>query len=71
MKAILEFDLIEERAEFEEAISAPRMYCCLWEIDQWLRTEYKYGEHSEAEFDTFVKCREKLHEILKENNVSL
>lgn len=74
MKAIIEFDLTEEREEFEETISAPRMRNCLWEMDQWLRSQYKYmgdEEYGDEKYDTFLKCIEKLLEILNENNISL
>ena len=42
-------------------------------MDQWLRTQYKYmsdTEHSEDKYDTFVKCREQLKELMFENGLS-
>ena len=63
MKAILIFNLPEDNQEFELATKASKMYCTLWELDNWLRQEIKYKD---KELD---EVRDKLHELMKENRI--
>jgi hypothetical protein len=72
MEAILKFNLPEDHIEFEMATDGSKMYSVLWEMDQWLRAQYKYmsdGEYSKDKYETFEKCREQLREIMFENGV--
>ena len=72
MKAILEFNLPEDHIEFEMAVNGSKMHSVLWEMDQWLRAQYKYmpdTEYSEDKYNTFEKCRDQLREIMFENGV--
>ena len=72
MEAILKFNLPEDNTEFEMAVNASKMYSVLWDMDQWLRAQYKYmpdAEYSEDKYNTFEKCREHLREIMFENGV--
>ena len=72
MKAKLIFNLPEEQPEFEMATNGSKMHSVLWEMDQWLRTQYKYmsdNEYSEDKYETYEKCREHLREIMLENGV--
>ena len=72
MEAILKFNLPEDHIEFEMASNASKMHSVLWEMDQWLRAQYKYmsdGEYSKDKYETFEKCREQLREIMSENGV--
>ena len=72
MKATLEFDLPEDHIEFEMAVNASKMHSVLWEMDQWLRAQYKYmpdTEYSQDKYDTFEKCRDQLRELMFENGV--
>jgi len=72
MKAILEFNLPEDHIEFELAVNGSKMHSVLWEMDQWLRAQYKYmpdTEYSQDKYDTFEKCRDQLREIMFENGV--
>ena len=73
MKAILEFNLPEDSHEFQMATTGAAMHSTLWEMDQWLRAKYKYmpdTEYSEDKYDTYEKCREQLHQFMRDNNVS-
>ena len=73
MKATLEFNLPEDHIEFEMAVNGSKMHSVLWEMDQWLRAQYKYMpdlEYSEDKYNTFEKCREHLRELMMENNVN-
>jgi len=74
MKATLEFNLPEDSHEFKLATKASDWWNVCWEMDQWLRAQYKYmpdGEYSKDKYETYEKCREHLHELMSENGVSL
>ncbi len=72
MEAILKFNLPEDHIEFEMATNGSKMHSALWEMDQWLRAQYKYmsdDEYSEDKYETFEKCRDQLREIMFENEL--
>jgi hypothetical protein len=71
MKAILEFDLNEERAEFELVVNAHKWYCVAWDIDQELRRRTKYAsdEDDEKIVEALYKFRETVGEIMSKYNV--
>jgi len=74
MKALLEFNLPEDNTEYELTTKASNMYSVLWEMDQWLRSQYKYmsdDEYSKDKYETYEKCREQLRELMHENGVNL
>ena len=64
MKAILEFNLPEDKQDFDLATKGSKMYCTLWELDQWLRREVKH--HERGEFD---EVRERLRELMNDNRI--
>jgi hypothetical protein len=66
MKATLEFTLPEDQDDFNYATNGFNYYHALWEMDQWLRSEYKYNDKEEM-----YEVREKLREIITDNNVKL
>ena len=66
MKAILEFNLPEDKEEFDFATNAVNYYSALCEFDQWLRSEYKYNGN-----EAMVEVREKLNEIINDNNIKI
>lgn len=71
MKAILEFDLNEERAEFELVVNANKWYCVAWDIDQELRRRTKYAsdEDDDEVVEALYKFRETVGEIMSKYNV--
>lgn len=78
MKAILEFDLNDfengDRSNFEDAVNGTKWKLAMWELDQWLRAQYKYmpdTEYNEAAYEAYEKSREKLREILNEEGLNL
>jgi len=73
MKAILEFNLPEDRTDYQMANDAPNMFYTLWEMKKWLRGRVKYApdEMSEEVYDAFEECRHKLNELLIEYNLDL
>jgi len=74
MKAILEFNLPEDSHDFKMATQGASMHSVLWEMDQWLRAQYKYmtdSEYSKDKYEAYEKARNKLNEFMVENNISL
>lgn len=78
MKAILEFDLNDfendDRSSFRDAVDGTKWKMAMWELDQWLRAQYKYmpdAEYNEAAYDAYEKSREKLREILSQEGLNL
>lgn len=72
MKATLEFNLPEDQADFDLAVNGAKAQSTLWEMDQWLRAQYKYmpdSEYSKDKSETFEKCRDQLREIMFENGL--
>ena len=72
MKATLEFNLPEDQQDFDLAVNGAKAQVALWEMDQWLRAQYKYmsdDEYSEDKYETFEKCRDQLREIMFENGL--
>ncbi len=66
MKATLEFNLPEDQDDFNHATNGFNYYMALVEMDQWLRSEYKYNGK-----EKMWEVREKLREIIFENNVKI
>ena len=66
MKATLEFNLPEDQDDFNYANNGFNYYMALVEMDEWLRTEYKYNGKEDM-----YEVRETLREIIFENNVKL
>jgi hypothetical protein len=73
MEAILKFNLPEDQSDFDLAVNGAKAQSALWEMDQWLRAQYKYmsdEEYSEDKYETYEKCREQLREIVYENGIN-
>lgn len=66
MKATLEFNLPEDKEDFDFATNGINYYSALTEFDNWLRSEYKYNGKEEM-----YAVREKLNYIINENNVTI
>ena len=72
MKATLTFNLPDDQIEYDFANKGGNYYSALWDFDQFLRSEIKYNEElNETEYDYAEKLREKLREIMDDNNVKL
>jgi hypothetical protein len=74
MEAILKFQLPEEKSEFNFATQGSDWWNVCWEMDQWLRTQYKYMPDegfNEDKYNTYVEVKNKLMELIHENGVSL
>lgn len=78
MKAILEFDFdkqdADDRSNFEDAVNGSKWKSSAWDMDQWLRAQYKYmpdDEYSEDAYNAYEKARQKLSKILYEHGLTL
>lgn len=74
MKAKLIFNLPEDKQDFDFATQGSDWWSVCWEMDQWLRAQYKYmpdEEYSADKYETYEKCREKLLEIISEHNLNI
>ena len=73
MKAILEFNLPDDQIDFQDANNGQKFRLMLWEFDQYLRSQTKYAPDSMSDdtYKAYAHIREKLHEMLIEDNLSL
>tara|TARA_B110000285_G_C14578194_1_gene360918 strand:- start:211 stop:447 length:237 start_codon:yes stop_codon:yes gene_type:complete len=74
MKAILKFNLPEDNQEFKLATKASDWWNVCWQMDQWLRAQYKYmpdEKYSKEKYDAYYEARDKLFELMSENGVNL
>lgn len=71
MKATIEFNLPEDKYEWENAVQADAMFACLWDVQQELRRLWKYEELSEEQFKMVERIRDSFHSIIQEHNVNL
>ena len=66
MKAILEFNLPEDKENFDFATNGINYYSALVEFDNWLRSEYKYNGN-----EPMFEVRKKLNEFINDNNIKI
>jgi len=71
MKAILEFNLPEDEAEYYCANKGTAMLNVLWELQQELRKMYKYEELNEDEWKIVERMRDFLNDSLNEHEINL
>jgi hypothetical protein len=73
MKAILEFNLPEDQTEYQMVNDASKMFSVIGDMKQWLRSQTKYAPDSMSDdtYKAFEECREKLNELLVDNQVNL
>ena len=65
-KVTIEFDSVEDAEELRITMNAVGWYAVVHELDQKLRSMYKYEDLEYAQ-----DVREILHEIMNQNEVSL
>lgn len=78
MKAVLKFDLDnpenDDRSSFQDAVNGTKWKLAMWELDQWLRAQYKYmsdEDYKEGAYEAYEKSREKLYQILNEEGLRI
>ena len=64
MKAILEFNLPEDKEEFEVASKAMDWSLVVWDMEQHLRKKLKYDNDYETPNQALEHMRETLNELL-------
>ena len=72
MKAILEFELPEDKEEFDAASKGMDWAIVAWDIDQYIRNRLKYQieklDTSSAK-EELESLREELHDIMENNGL--
>lgn len=71
MKAILEFNLPEDEAEYYCANKGTAMLNVLWELRDELRKMYKYEELNGDEWKIVERMRDFLNDSLNEHEINL
>ena len=71
MKAIFEFDLLEDYREYEVMNQASKMQSFLWDFSQQLRSWYKYHHDFKDADDALDKIREEFYRLLDNHRVNI
>jgi len=71
MKAILKFDLPEEREEFELASNAVNYSIVLSDIDNYLRSKIKHTDLTDEQYKVYEEIREQLWNYINENGIKM
>lgn len=73
MKSIIEFNLPEDHIEFQDAVNGQRWRLLVWEFDRYLRSQTKHAPDSMSEdtYKAYCDVRDRLHEMLGEDGLSL
>lgn len=71
MKATLEFNLPEDKVDFNLATKGSDWWHVCWQMDQYLRKELKYNDdRSFEELKLLQVVRDELNRFMIENNVN-
>ncbi len=68
------FDLTDPEGErrLREMLDAPKFKLVLWELDNWLREQWKYGSNDPVPRDeTMGEARSQLYEIAESHGIRL
>lgn len=71
MKVTLEFNLPEEHEELKECQCGPTYRAVLHDLDNYMRTELKHGDHSNPVHLTIEGVRDKLYDLLNDQGVTI
>ena len=71
MKANLIFDLPKDQYEYYRAVNGGATFGIIHDFDQWLRSEIKYGDHSEEKHKALELCRKELFKLIQAENIDL
>lgn len=71
MKATLKFKLPKDQFDYYRAINGSAALGIIHDFDQWLRSEIKYGDHSEEKYETLDLCRKELFKLIQAENIDL
>ncbi len=71
-KITLEYDFNEEREEMESAINGWKWKMVVWDLDQHMRSIYKYEDnHNEEVYAMIDKLRNELREMLSDHGLKM
>jgi hypothetical protein len=71
MKALLEFNLPDDKHEFDFAVNGKKWYFVMWKLDQHLRSHLKYNDKlSEEQYKVYEQVRDHLWSLMSESNLS-
>ena len=73
MKGTLEFNLDDsaDMQAYMRAVKSTKLAITLWEMDQYLRSQTKYGELNDDAHKALQDARDKLREIMSDNSIDL
>lgn len=72
MKAILIFNLPEEKEDYKECTSGSDLYSACRDFCNWIRGEIKHNDKlTEAQYDAYEKIFEEFLEYLQDNDINL
>ena len=71
MKAILKFDLPDERREYNNAIQGAAMRSILHDHLEYLRTVLNHADLNEEQYKAYKDCQKDLHDLLIDENIDL
>lgn len=73
MKAILEFNLPEDKVDFDLALKGSDWKHVCWQMDQLLRRNIKYApdDANEEVLEALEKVRDEFHQFMIDNNLDL
>ena len=73
MEAILKFNLPDDQEDFNIALDGGKWALSMWELNNWLRSQIKHPPEgmSDDTYKAFEETRDKLYEILNENQLRL
>lgn len=71
MKATIEFNLPDDSEEYEMYSNALNYYSFINAMNEYLRSEIKYNNHTDEEYAILEKVREQYFELLNNYNIKL
>jgi hypothetical protein len=71
MKANLIFNLPKDQYEYYRALNGSAALGIIHDFDTWLRSEIKYGDHSEEKHKALELCRKELFKLIEAENIDL
>lgn len=71
MKATLEFNLPDDSEEYEMYSNALNYYSFINSMNEYLRNEIKYNNHTDEEYAMLEKVREQYFELMNNYNIKL
>lgn len=71
MKAKLIFNLPEDATDWKRAIQGQESFNTLYDYDDWLRRKIKYEDLTDEQYEVYQSCRNRLRELLYENDINI